>query len=185
MHFAKIEQFIGILLYTGIFPYWLYCTYWSNFSRFSLTADIMSRNRFQILFRYIHFNNNTQTKPHDHPNYDILFKVSLLLKQLRDAMAHIKPEERHSVDEQIIPFKGQSELKQYIKNKSHCWGFKVFARARISRLIYDFQVYTGKAMKLPGDLNVSANIVLRLVEKLPNDKNSKLYFDNWFSSVTD
>ena len=50
-------------------------------------------------------------------------------------------------------------------------------------MIYDFEVYTGKAMKLPGDLSVSANVVLRLVEKLPNDKNFKLYFDNWFSSV--
>ena len=182
--FAKeIEQFIGILLYTGIFPCRSYCTYWSNFSRFPLIADIMSRNRFQLLFRYIHFNDNTQAKPRDHPDYDPLFKVSPLLKRLRDAMARIEPEERHSVDEQIIPFKGRSGLKQYIKNKPHRWGFKVFARAGISGMIYDFEVYTGKAMKLPGDLSVSANVVLRLVEKLPNDKNFKLYFDNWFSSV--
>ena len=143
----------------------------------------MSRNRFQLLFRYIHFNDNTQAKPRDHTNYDSLFKISPLLKRLRDAMARIEPEERHSVDEQIIPFKGRSGLKQYIKNKPHLWGFKVFARAGISGLIYDFEVYTGKAMKLPGDLSVSANVVLRLVEKLPNDKNFKLYFDNWFSSV--
>ena len=111
--FAKeIEQFIGILLYTGIFPCRSYGTYWSNFSRFPLIADIMSRNRFQLLFRYIHFNDNTQAKPRDHPNYDPLFKVSPLLKRLRDAMARIETEERHSMDEQIIPFKGRSGLKQ-------------------------------------------------------------------------
>ena len=100
----KIEQFIGILLYTGIFPCRLYCTYWSNFSKFPLIADVMWRNRFEFLFCYIHFNDNTQTKPRDHPDYDPLFKVSPLLKRVQDAMARIKPEERHSVDEQIIPF---------------------------------------------------------------------------------
>ena len=68
----------------------------------------------------VHFNDNTQRKPRDHPDYDPLFKVSLPLNRLRDAMARIEPEERHSVDEQIIPFKRQSGLKQYIKNKPHC-----------------------------------------------------------------
>ena len=110
--FAKeIEQFIGILWYTGIFPFRSYCTYWPNFSRFPLIVDIMSRNQFQLLFCYIHFNDNTQRKSRDHPDYDPLFKVSLPLNGLRDAMARIEPEERHSMDEQIIPFKGQSGLK--------------------------------------------------------------------------
>ena len=76
----EIEQFIGILWYTGIFSIQSYCIYWSNFSRFPLIADIMLRNQFQLLFRYIHFNDNTQRKPRDHPDYDSLFKVSPLLK---------------------------------------------------------------------------------------------------------
>ena len=38
-------------------------------------------------------------------------------------------------------------------------------------------------MKLPGDLGVSANVVLMLIEKLPNDKKLKWYLDNWFLSV--
>ncbi|CAK8678001.1 unnamed protein product [Clavelina lepadiformis] len=179
----EIEQFFGILLFTGMFPCRAYTTYWSNFSRFPLIADIMSRNRFQDHLRYIHFNNNAEMKARDHPDYDPLFKVSPLLKRLRDAMSQLEPEERHSVDEQMIPFKGRSGIKQYIKNKPHHWGFKVFARAGMSGMIYDFMVYTGKAMKLPGNLGVAGNVVMRLVNNLPEDKNFKVYFDNWFSSV--
>ena len=179
----EIEQFFGILLFVGVYPCRSYTTYWSNFSRFSLIADVMSRNRFQCLLRYIHFNDNTEMKPREHPDYDPLFKVSPLLKRLRNAMLHLEPEERHSVDEQMIPFKGRSGLKQFIKNKPHRWGFKVFARAGMSRLVYDFMIYTGKAMKLPRNLGVAGNIVIKLVENLPDDKNSKFYFDNWFSSV--
>lgn len=143
----------------------------------------MSRNRFQLLLRYVHFNDNAEMKARDHPDYDPLFKVSPLLKRLREAMSHIEPEERHSVDEQMIPFKGRSGLKQFIRNKPHRWGFKVFARAGMSGLVYDFMVYTGKAMKLPGNLGVAGNVVMKLVENLSENKNFKLYFDNWFTSV--
>ena len=72
-------------------------------------ADVMSRNRFQVFLRYIHFNDNAEMKPRDHPDYNPLFKVSPLLKRLRDAMSYLEPEERHSVDEQMISFKGLSE----------------------------------------------------------------------------
>ena len=72
-------------------------------------ADVMSRNRFQVFLRYVHFNDNAEMKPRDHPDYYPLFKVSPLPKRLRDAMSHLEPEERHSVDEQMISFKGRSE----------------------------------------------------------------------------
>ena len=119
----------------------------------------------------------------DHPGYDPLFKVSPLLKRLLEAMSHIEPEERHCVDEQMIPLKGHSGLKQFILNKLHRWGFKVFARAGMSGLVYDFMICTGKAMKLPGNLGVAGNVVMTHVENLSKNKNFKLYFDNWFTSV--
>ena len=53
-----IEQFIGILLFTGIYPCPLYRIYWENSSRFPAIADVMARNRFETLLRYTHYNNN-------------------------------------------------------------------------------------------------------------------------------
>ena len=35
-------------------------------------------------------------------------------------------------------------MKQYLPKKPHKWGFKVWARAGISGIIYDFEIYTGK-----------------------------------------
>jgi hypothetical protein len=49
-----------------------------------------------------------------------------------------------AVEELIIPFKGQSSLKQYVRNKPHKWGKKVFARAGSNGIAYDFEVYLGK-----------------------------------------
>ena len=85
-------------------------------------------------------------------------------------MKNVEPEERHSIDEQIIPFKGRSSLKQYNKNKPHKWGFKVFTQAGVSGMMYDFEVYTGKAIKLPENLGISGNIVLWLLRNLEEQR---------------
>ena len=89
------------------------------------------------------------------------------------------------VDEQLVPFKGQSYMKQYIPSKPHKWGFKVFALCDTAGIQYDFEVYTGKVFPIPGepDLGPSSNIVLQLAKTIPNDMNHLLYFYNWFTSV--
>ena len=97
--------------------------YWEEYSRFPIIADTMSRNRFKSLLRYIHFNDNNNMKKKDHTDYDALFKVRPLLDALKEKMGEVEPEEHHAIDEQIIPFKGRSHLKQY--NKPHKWAFKV------------------------------------------------------------
>ncbi|KAL3183150.1 hypothetical protein MRX96_006920 [Rhipicephalus microplus] len=56
-------------------------------------------------------------------------------------MKAVAPEEWQSVDEQIIPFKGRSPLKQCMKSKPHNWGYKVFTRAGVSRIMHDFIIY--------------------------------------------
>ena len=179
----EIEKFISILLYMGLFSCPSYRMYWENNSRFSPVADTLPRHRFETMLRYLHFNDNNEMPARDDPNYDPLFKIQPLLCSLRKNMMKTEPEERYSIDEQIIPFKGRSHLKQYNKKKPHKWGFKVLTRAGVSGIMYDFEIYTGKDMKLEGDLGTSGNIVLRLTKDIEGNRDHKVYFDNWFSSV--
>ena len=73
-------------------------------------------------------------------------------------------EEYNSVDELIIPFKGRSSLKQYVRNKPHKQGIKVFARTGYSGIVYDFEVYMGKGtVKNVSPPGINGDIVLRLV----------------------
>ena len=181
--FGEIEQFIGTLLLTGVFSCISYRSYWTNFCRFNMIADVMSRNRFELLLRYIHFNDNTNMKPREHPQYNPLFKISTLLDRFRSAMQSIEPKEMHAIDEQMIPFKGRSSRKQYMKKKPYKWGFKVFAQAGTSGIIYDFEVDTRKSMQWPGELGVSGNVVLRLIQNFNAASNFEEFFDNLFSLV--
>jgi hypothetical protein len=74
-------------------------------------------------------------------------------------------------------------MLQYEKSKPHRWGVKVFARAGVSGIVYDFEIFVGKGTKVKdGPLGMSGNVVMRLVDDLPKHQNHKLFVDNWFAS---
>ncbi|KAK2721533.1 hypothetical protein QYM36_003729 [Artemia franciscana] len=93
------------------------------------------------------------------------------------------PEEIQSIDEQMIPFKGTIGFRQYLKDKPHSWGVKVFTRAGISGIVYDIEIYTGKGAVEISELGQGTDVVLRLVENLPRFTNFKLFFDNFYTGI--
>lgn len=180
---SEIEQLIGLLMYTGVCKMPNTNMYWSAESRFPPIAYTMTRNRFRDLMKYFHINDNEKQKQLGDSLYDKLHKVRPLLDSLLQSLQQIVPEEYQSVDEQMIPFKGRSSLKQYIRSKPHKWGYKVFMRAGASGIMYDFRVYVGKGTCSEVGLGFSGDIVMTLCETLLDGQNFKLCFDNWFSSL--
>ncbi|KAG5866770.1 hypothetical protein JTB14_027720 [Gonioctena quinquepunctata] len=88
------------------------------------------------------------------------------------------------VDEQKVPFKRMSSLKQYNPKTPNKWGYKVFVLCDSGGLIHNFEVYTGKILPASGkeDIAASGNIV-RLASIISKHKNYLLFFDNWFTSI--
>lgn len=76
-------------------------------TRYPLVADVMSRNSFDSLRTYIHINDNSNAPNTNDRNHDKLFKVRLLIEKVRENFKKIEVEERSSVDEMVIPFKGR------------------------------------------------------------------------------
>jgi hypothetical protein len=83
-------------------------------------------------------------KTRDDQKYDKLFKVRPFVDSVKSSFRETEVEEHNSVAELIVPFKGRSSLKQYVRNKPHKRGIKVFARAGSSVIVYDFEVYVGR-----------------------------------------
>ena len=52
----------------------------------------------------------------DDPEYDKLFKVRPFVNSIKSSFREIEVENYNSLDEFITPFKGQSSLKQYVRN---------------------------------------------------------------------
>ncbi|KAK7135513.1 hypothetical protein R3I94_014246 [Phoxinus phoxinus] len=180
---SEMEQFIGLHILMTVVRMPSYRMYWQTATRYDPIATVMGRKRFDNLRTYIHMNDNTNVKQKGEPGYDPLFKVRPVLEKVRANCLKVEPEENHSIDEQMIPFKGKIGMKQYIKNKPHKWGIKVFTRAGVTGLVYDFEVYTGKGtVTNERGLGVAGEVVLRLVSEVPKGLNYKCFFDNWFTS---
>lgn len=118
--------------------------YWSEATRFATVTDVMTNKRFSKLGCQFHVNDNTNMTPVRDPSHDRLFKVCPFLTSTLQNTPKIEPEEFNAVDKMIMPFKGHSSLKKYIKNKPHKWGIKVFARAGASGFVYGFDAYVAK-----------------------------------------
>lgn len=95
--------------------------------------------------------------------------------------------ENLSIDEQIVPFKGVSGMKQYNPKNHSKQGYKIFVLADDNGYMYDFRPFTGKIYSVDNsdmpELGPSAIVVLHLAEVIPYHKNHKLYFDNWLNSL--
>ena len=145
-------------------------------------TSLMTRDRFQQIKSNFHLVNNLNKDPKDK-----LFKIRPLIEYLKKKFKETKMIEELSIDEQMVPFKGISSLKQYVPKKPHKWGFKLFVLADCQGYVYDFFSYVGKIEPVSNetvpDLGPSSNSVLHLAESIPSSKNHKLYMDNWFTSI--
>lgn len=117
----EIQDFLAILLYMGVFSFPSLEDYWHHESRFNMVADVMPSKRFQLLRRFIHFNDNQQSSK----SPDRFYKIRLLFEMLRERCLLIPSTYMHSVDEVMVAYKGTraGTLRKYIANKS---GFKLF-----------------------------------------------------------
>ena len=181
----EIEQFIGILVQMGVMKYPQYRMYWSPETRLPLIANVMPLQRFENLKRFFHMNDNLKMPKRGEVNFDRLYKVRPLLDCILESCRGIEQEEAHSIDEQIVPTKSKSSLRQYLPNKPHKWGIKIWARCGVSGIVYDFSVYVGQQ----GNTEISAMfgkigaVVIQLVDNLPKNVGHKVYMDNLFTSI--
>ena len=111
----EMKSFIGMHVLMGVVKLPSYLDYWNRTLRYPRIADVMPRNRFSELRRYLHFVDNNA--PHD--NGDKLFKISPIIEAVRKECVKIEAEEYQSVDEQIIPSKTKhSKIRQYNTKKT-------------------------------------------------------------------
>ena len=62
---------------------------------------------------------------------DKLYKIRPIVNMLKESFISLKHEEIMCIDEQVVPFKGRSLLKQYNPQKPKKWGYKCYILASI------------------------------------------------------
>ena len=88
--------------------------YWSKVYRNDNIANVMSKDRWKEIKRNLHFNDNSQQPSSEASNFDRMFKIGPLIDHLQSKVRRVPSCEFLSVDEQIMPYKGNHSSKQYI-----------------------------------------------------------------------
>lgn len=178
---AELKTFIGLVLHMGTIRINRLQDYWKKHWLFNLSAfsNNMSRDRFMIILRCLHFNKNFlpgEPKPSDR-----LYKIRPLVNYFNTKMLEIYyPDKNLSLDESMVLWRGRLMFRQYMKNKKHKYGVKLYLVTGPDSTVLKFCVYTG-ILDDYGGKGHAANIVLHLTEE-KLDVGHAIYLDNYYNS---
>ena len=127
-----------------------------------IIQDIMSRNEFQEVHKYFHFNTEE------------------FIKKFNNEIKNIyNPARFMSIDESLSGFRGRYKYIQYIPSKPDKYGLKFFCLADASGYFYDIWLYKGSESQKDTS---SKGIVLEFIDKLPIDHQNVIFCDNYYGS---
>ena len=105
----------------------------------------MTRDRFSLLMKFLHLNDNSQYKKKGEPGHDPLYKVRPFVTPLIEHFQSSYTLHREvSLDESMIGFKGRLGFIQYMPKKPTKWGMKAFVLSdALTGYMYNWHLYTG------------------------------------------
>lgn len=184
LNFSKKELYVllGAILLSGYAKYPNKRMFWnSGEDTPKILLNSMRLNRFEQLIRHMHFNDNLRND-----STDKLYKLRPLIDDLnKNFREHGGLDEYLSIDESMIPYYGKHHAKQYIKGKPIRFGYKNWALCSNTGYMVSFDIYTGKSTN-EKQFGLGGDVVISLVNSagIPSNKGFKLYFDNYFTSIT-
>ena len=193
---SEIRQWIGLTFLTGLIKKNEVRDYWSTNPLHStpIFPTVMTRNRYQAIKKFIHWNDNSAAPAADDPDRDRLYKIRPLVSHLSEKFQEFfTPSANISIDECLLLYKGRLVWRQYIPLKRSRFGIKIYALCdSVTGYTYRFRIYTGAqdpatdiTNDLPADCGSmlsSEQIVIWLMQPLL-DKSYALYTDNYYTSV--
>lgn len=182
----EIRRYLGMLTYMSVFRYPNLRSYWGEYAFLGI-HNTMSRNRFEEIRRFLHFNDNSALPSKSSEKYDRLYKARPIIDHFNQKFQSVPLPQHVCVDEQMCATKMRSPIRQFLPNKPHKWGIKLFVLSDSHGFSYCFEVYCGAGdnVVFPGnpDLGAAANVVVRLSRVIPDFRNHILFFDNFYTTL--
>ena len=183
----EVITFVGILVVSSYTTALNFRFYWqdSTDTRNELVGQAMTRNRFAMIKRNLHFCDKLDPG-------DRYWKLRPLIKILQAKhMEHFVPRQTISHDEAMIAYFGRHGLKQAIRSKPIRFGFKAWAQNTPDGYLLAFDLYQGESVAKNGKLHSqlvgkSSATVLDLLEQLREDLRElpfQFFVDNYFMSI--
>ena len=85
------------------------------------------------------------------------------------------------IDKTLIPWRERLIFKQYIPNKAHKYGIKLFKICFGTGYTWTMKIYSGRSADSVKETGLAHNVYLQVAEKL-FDQERTLYIDNFYMS---
>lgn len=95
-----------------------------------------------LIMRALHFCNNSESNS---KNRSRIYKVEEILNYFNNRMNEIyEPSKNLSLDESMVLWRGRLVFRQYIKNKRHKYGVKLYMLTEPTGLVLKVLIYSGQ-----------------------------------------
>ena len=123
----EILASLGIIMYIGLILKSNYKSYWDTTPPSQSTPwfpEHFSRERLELLLKFLHFADNSLMLDKDDPSYNKLYKLNPLIEHFQHKIKqYYHPSREISMDESMIGFRGKTpQLWKYMINKHHGGG---------------------------------------------------------------
>lgn len=178
-----IEVFLGLIYLTGHIQVPTISHYWqtNNLYNFPVYKNAMSRDKFLLILRALHFVKNPQ-KGEPKPA-DPLYKITPFFDLFHNRMNQIYyPTKELSLDESMFLWRGRLYFNQYIQNKRHKFGIKFYMLTQPDGLVLKLRIYCGSNDPILDGTGHVDKVVKYLLYDYYGMRHT-VYMDNFYSSV--
>lgn len=184
VYFAIIQA-MGIVVKSRMQEYWNKSK--NIFSTPEFTSE-MSYDRFLLLNKCLHFNDNSKCKPGEMTNMEAkFFKIKPIVNHLNDRFESLYVLNRNiTLDESLTKWKGYLNVKQFIPNKTAKTGMKTYEVCESQTgYLWRFKVHVGLSSPTPQENSPISGFVPDLVLELLRGLEHKGYtvwMDRFYNS---
>ncbi|XP_061585716.1 piggyBac transposable element-derived protein 4-like [Cololabis saira] len=170
----EIKSFFGLTFLTGYIKKPNLELYWSvdEVDATPYFSKTMSRNRFQLIWRFLHFNDNRAQDYNDR-----MYKVRPVLDYIVDKSKELyQPRQNICIDEGMMLWRGRLSFRVYNPQKPVKYGIKSYILCESATgYCFNMKPYVGVGSTLP-------DTVFGLLDRLQGHGYT-LYMDNFYNSV--
>lgn len=177
----EILVFFGLILYMGLIRlnhtrnYWIENAFFFGLNMFAMK---MNKSRFLLLLRALHF--AKYQGEYEIPPADQLYKIRNILNLFNRRMSEIYHPGREIIfDESFILCQGKLILRQYVTDKEHKSGGKVYTIATPNGIVLKCLMHIGILDEY--DENKNCKKVMKFLDGYLNVGHS-VYMDNYYNS---
>jgi Transposase IS4 len=142
----EMKLFLAISMLMGVIRKPTIDLYWSTSTLFATPAfgTMMTRNRYCLILKVLHFCNNDFMLSKDSPDYDRLFKIRDVYNSMTNSFVDAYlPGKDIAIDEGMVRWFGRG-FRTYLPSKRAKYGMKAYKLCEDSGYTYRFQLYTGQ-----------------------------------------